>query len=90
MMDMPRVETRRVVAAAERASFQRWRWRNCRDIGFSIGFWPLSWAVGFQRGGDAYGVRYDLLLGPFNIAVDANIGRHAVEAALTSHETKEG
>jgi hypothetical protein len=54
--------------------FPGWHWRNCREIGFGMSFWPLTWVFGFERSGDVYGVVYHLSLGPLLLQLHANIG----------------
>lgn len=56
-----------------------WHWRNCRDIGFSIHFWPLTWRFGIERYVDVYGGEWKLNLGPIMFVVDAGIGNCSSE-----------
>ncbi|WP_336801744.1 hypothetical protein [Kaistia sp. MMO-174] len=51
-----------------------WHWRNCRDVGVSIHFFPLSWRLGFEREADVYGGDWHLLVGPLGFVLHANIG----------------
>lgn len=57
----------------------KWHWRNCRDIGFSIHFWPLTWRFGFERDADVYGGDWRLQLGPIMFTLSANIGNCSSE-----------
>jgi hypothetical protein len=61
-------------AQARRGFFMNWYWRNCRDIGFSIRFRPLTWRFGFERDADVYGGEWRLQLGPVMLVLSANIG----------------
>lgn len=56
-----------------------WHWRNCRDIGFSIHFWPLTWRFGFKRDADVYGMEWTLNVGPVSFVLSANIGNCSSE-----------
>ncbi|MCW1844196.1 hypothetical protein [Prosthecomicrobium hirschii] len=57
----------------------RWHWRNCRDIGIGVQFWPLMWKLGAVRDTDVYGGEWRLDLGPFTLIVFANIGNCSSE-----------
>jgi len=52
----------------------RWHWRNCREIGISVQFWPLSWQLGIDSGADVFGGEWRINLGPLMVALHANIG----------------
>ena len=45
-----------------------WEWRNLRNFGFSIGFWPLEWTLGFHRFDDEFGGVMEVHFGPFFVA----------------------
>lgn len=51
-----------------------WHWRNCRDIGISVHFFPLSWRLGFVREADVYGGDWAVEVGPLIFTLHANIG----------------
>lgn len=57
----------------------RWHWRNCRDVGVSVQFFPLSWRFGFERSADVYGGDWRLLVGPLWFVLHANIGNVSSE-----------
>ncbi|MFG1304211.1 hypothetical protein V5F34_08730 [Xanthobacter autotrophicus] len=57
----------------------RWHWRNCRDIGLSVQFWPLSWNLRAVRDADVFGGQWQLDIGPFAFVLHANIGNHSSE-----------
>jgi hypothetical protein len=52
----------------------RWHWRNCRDIGVSIGVFPLTWRFGIEKDFDVYGGSCVLSFGPLYVELHANIG----------------
>lgn len=56
-----------------------WHWRNCRDIGFSMQFWPFSWGLSIGSSADVYGGEWVLNLGPFSFMLHANIGNASSE-----------
>ncbi len=72
-----------------------WTWKNCRDIGFSVHFWPLTWRFGFERDVDVYGGDWRLSLGPLLVVMSANIGNCSSEnrfeawLGLSQHEAYE-
>ena len=51
-----------------------WHWRNCRSIGISVSFFPLSWRLGFERDADVFGGNWRLTLGPLDFSLHACIG----------------
>jgi hypothetical protein len=51
-----------------------WHWRNCRSIGVSVSFFPLSWRLGFERDADVFGGNWRLTLGPIDFCLHACIG----------------
>lgn len=55
----------------------RWHWRNCRDIGLSVQFWPLSWNLRAVRDADVFGGQWQLDIGPFAFVLHANIGNNS-------------
>lgn len=57
----------------------RWHWRNCRSIGVSVNFFPLTWRFGFERDADVYGGDWRLMLGPMGFVLHANIGNSSSE-----------
>ena len=73
----------------------RWHWRNCRDIGISAHFFPLTWRFGFERDADVYGGDWRLMLGPLGFVLHANIGNSSSEnrfeawRGLSDHEAYE-
>jgi len=73
----------------------RWHWRNCRDIGFSVHFFPLSWSLRFERDADVYGGDWRLHIGPFGFVMHANIGNcssdhwHEAKLGLSMEEAWE-
>ena len=54
-------------------------WRNCRDIGLAIHFWPLTWRFGFRRTADLYGGEWSISVGPICLTLSANIGNCSSE-----------
>lgn len=51
-----------------------WHWRNCRSIGVTFSFFPLSWRFGFERDADVFGGNWRLTLGPIDFCLHACIG----------------
>jgi hypothetical protein len=56
-----------------------WHWRNCRNIGINVGFFPLQWRFLIWRDGDVYGVDRSLAIGPLRITLHADIGNPGSE-----------
>lgn len=56
------------------ASARRFRWRDLRDFGLSVEFWPFHWWPLFwtERDDDGFGGRVTLLIGPLLFRVDYN------------------
>lgn len=58
---------------------ERWHWRNLRDFGFSLHFWPLTWRWGFKQEADIYGGQWIANVGPLALIFHANIGNASSE-----------
>lgn len=54
---------------------EQWKWRNCRDLGFSVSVWPLNWTWPKLIGSaDVFGGSFRFQIGPFDFAIEANDG----------------
>lgn len=52
-----------------------WEWRRLKEMGFTFGFWPLSWCwPTFTNSTDEYGGSFRFQVGPFDFAVEVNAG----------------
>lgn len=51
-----------------------WRWRDLREIGLGLEFWPLSWSLCGYVDADQYGGRAELHVGPVGVVLEFNCG----------------
>jgi len=80
----PKEAPRDIAQSLEAEPPNVWRWRRVRDIGVSVGLWPLNWHFGLRHDGDYYGGSITLNLGPLYVRVDGN----AAAGALGQYENE--
>lgn len=69
------VQEMMALEAAERCEAERtWEWRNLRQVGFGVTFWPFQWGFGVERWSDKFGGTIDLAIGPFDFTFSFNAG----------------
>lgn len=73
-------ETDDIVARLRDPEEPRWHWRNCREIGVGVQFWPLMWKLRAERDADVYGGEWRLDIGPLTFILFANIGNCSSES----------
>ena len=52
----------------------KWKWRDCRSVGVSVGFWLWPWALGPYRDDDVFGGYAGFEIGPLDFRVSYNNG----------------
>lgn len=65
-----------------------WEWKNCRQLGFEFGFWPLAWEwPNVSADADQFGGAWRLNIGPFAFTMHANAGKAFCDrASENEHE----
>jgi hypothetical protein len=53
----------------------RWEWKNLRDMGITIGVWPINWHFGIANDADQFGGALTISIGPLDIAVHYSVGQ---------------
>lgn len=73
-----RQEQMRLEEMALEAAERTWEWRNLRQVGFGVTFWPFQWGLGVNRWSDKFGGTIDLSIGPFDFTFSFNAGASGV------------